>query len=289
MATRQKYLFVINPVAGGEDKAALIELIEAKEWATKPSILWTEPDTDLYLKAIIAGNGYDAVVAVGGDGTVRLAAEALVNTKLPLGIIGYGSGNGLAKDLGLPLDIQAALKTIIEGTPKAIDAIRINGKLCFHIGDTGLNALVVQLYGESTFRTLASYGWQLLRCYFSFEPAAVKLSIDGKLVFEGEAVAVALCNGNRYGSDLIINPDGDPADGYFEVIVAKPFSKAIGPSLFIELLQGKVNPAYFENYSAQTCTLTIKKPWPIQIDGEFLETIGYLEGRIEPGILQVLV
>jgi diacylglycerol kinase (ATP) len=288
MSNPQKYLFLLNPIAGGVDKEELIHLIENLSWNTLPQILWTEPDTGGYLKAMLISSPCDVLVAVGGDGTVRLAAEAVVGTDIRLGIIPMGSGNGLAKDLGLPQDPEEAITHLLESAPQPVDVITINGYRMYHIGDTGLNAQIVEDYAQGTFRTIGAYALQLFKYYFTFSPQQATIEIDGITVFDGEAVLVALCNGQRYGSDLILNPNGDVSDGKFEVVVMRPFNKALGPSLFLDLLQGDLDTEYFHTWSATNCHITTDEAWPWQIDGEFIGHSNTLEARIDVGIIQVL-
>jgi diacylglycerol kinase family enzyme len=271
MLDRQKYLFIVNPVAGGEDKSELLEAIAHKNWHKSPTFFETTPTTKwLEIEQIISKEKFDVVVAIGGDGTVRLVAEALQHQNIPMGIIPMGSGNGLAKDLGISLMPLDALEVVLHGKPCPLDALSVNGHFCVHIGDAGLNASIVQDYALGNFRTMGAYAWHLLRYYFSFEPNNITLKMSGLISYEGEALLVAFCNGKQYGSDLIINPKGILNDGEFEVIVLKPFFKAVGPALFLELMNGELDPEYFLTFKGKSCEISMTQPWPWQLDGEFM-------------------
>ena len=289
MTNRQKYLFLINPVAGGRDKHGLIDLIEDMPWAAPPHILWLNPETDArLLHDLICADAYDAVVAAGGDGTVHLVARALIGTDLPLGILPMGSGNGLAKDLGLPLAEAEALQTLFYGTAKPLDGLWVNQKPCFHISDLGLNARVIKDYASGSFRTLKAYAWHLLRFYFSAGPNQVRLSVDGVPVYDGAAYLVALCNGMRYGSDLIINPRGKPDDGLAEVVILKYFPKSAGPDILLDLMTGNLDPDYFACFTGKQFSIELQQPWPWQVDGEYGGEVSVCEASVWPGLIQVL-
>jgi diacylglycerol kinase family enzyme len=288
MTERQKYLFVINPVAGGSNKSEITDLIEEVLWGKKPHIWWTEVGNEKEFRRYVNPKEYDALVAIGGDGTVKMVAEALVGTEVPLGIVPMGSGNGLAKDLGLSLIPEEALLQIVQGKPIPLDAVKINGQLSFHIGDTGLNALIVEKYAEGNFRTLGAYALQLLKFYFSHGPTLVRVHINGALVYAGEALMVAFCNGRQYGSNLIINPLGDVSDGVFEVVVLKPFSKTVGPSLYLELMNGEIDPEYFLHFPAISCNVELETDWPFQVDGEYIAKTREYNAEMIPGIIHIL-
>ncbi len=289
MTSRQKYLFLINPVAGGRDKHGLIDLIEELPWAVRPHILWLEQEMHAQeLHNLICTDKYDAVVAAGGDGTVHLVARALIGTGVPLGILPMGSGNGLAKDLGLPLAEADAIQTLFFGTPKPLDGIWVNQKPCFHLSDMGLNARVIRDYASGSYRTLKAYAWHLLRFYFSAGPNQLKLTIDGEQVYDGDAYLVAVCNGMRYGSDLFINPRGKPDDGLAEVVVLKYFPKSAGPDILLDLMTGNLDPDYFECFTGKQILLELKHPWPWQVDGEYGGESTTCEAQIQPGLIQVL-
>jgi len=288
MTARQKYLFVLNPIAGDGDKSDLVDLIEEKFETTLPEILWTEPETASYLVEVIHAGRYDAVVAAGGDGTVHMVAEALQGSGMPLGILPMGSGNGLAKDLGLPLRPEDALYTVLTGEPAPIDAIELNGKRYYHIADAGLNAHVIRDYALGSFRTVRAYAWHLLKFYFSAGPSEMEIRVDGATVFTGPALMVSFCNGRRYGSDIIINPNGSLDDGQIEVVVLRDFPKSAGPALLLELMAGELDPNYLSVFQGSHIQVRTEHAWPWQIDGEFMGYETEFEARIRPNALRII-
>jgi len=142
-----KILFVVNPIAGGKEKrdweAAIREFFKDSSYAIEFFIQNGENDRPS-IQHHIQRFAPDKVVAIGGDGTVKMVAEIVKETTMCLGIIPAGSANGLAKELGIPPDVNEAIKIILNGREVKMDAVKINEEeLCFHLGDVGLNALLV--------------------------------------------------------------------------------------------------------------------------------------------------
>ncbi|MER3464185.1 MAG: hypothetical protein C4329_06985 [Chitinophagaceae bacterium] len=106
----------------------------------------------------------DKVVAVGGDGIIKLVAQILKGTSIPLAVIPTGSANGMAKELGVPVDANAALNIAVDGQVQTIDLIRINDKEdCIHLSDIGLNAMLIKDFEDSGSRGMWGYGKALMK------------------------------------------------------------------------------------------------------------------------------
>lgn len=284
----QRYLFVINPASGAEDKQPLLDALEQAGPADYYSIYWSEPGDEALLKTWIDSGAYAVAVAAGGDGTVAAVAHACIGTHVSLAILPMGSGNGLAKDLRIGGDWLYALEHLREWPAQPTDAIAINGSRCFHLADAGLNAQVIQQYQAENLRTTKAYAWQLIKAYLAAEPWQGTLYTDGIEALSGSLYLVALCNGRSYGSDVIINPHGRPDDGRMEVVVLREFPKTAGLGLLFDLLAGDTSSPYFATFSCHTARLEAKGPVALQIDGEAIEATNRLEAWVLPGALQVI-
>src|SRR5688572_11092545 len=123
-----KILFIINPVSGGKEKHDWEAAVRAYFKDRSESIeiyLLTGKDDRVSIQHHIDHIKPDRVVSVGGDGTVKLVAEIIKETPIPLGILPAGSANGMARELNIPLNIEQALEVIVNGVCKKIDVIRI--------------------------------------------------------------------------------------------------------------------------------------------------------------------
>src|SRR5687767_1248348 len=157
-------LFIINAAAGKTKtdwERTIREYFNNKPYSIFTYLL-SNPYSREQVQEQVATHRPHRIIAVGGDGTLKLVTESVLNSDLPVGILPGGSANGMAKELGIPLDPEKALEIITQGTVKKIDLIRINDELCIHLSDIGFNAFVVK-----TFETFAKRGmWSYMKAAF---------------------------------------------------------------------------------------------------------------------------
>ena len=154
-----QFLFIINPISGNEDKSHLLRMVKAElKSDDKLTVFKTtgENDTEKIQQQLKKEN-FDRVLVAGGDGTVKLAAEAMGDHALPIGILPAGSANGLASDLDLPEQPKKFIPIALYGKTRKIDAININDELGLHISDFGLNAELIKEYESSSLRGKLGY------------------------------------------------------------------------------------------------------------------------------------
>ncbi|HEY0040635.1 MAG TPA: YegS/Rv2252/BmrU family lipid kinase [Flavisolibacter sp.] len=285
-----RILFVVNPIAGGKEKKdwerAIREFFSDSTYATAFYIQTGENDRRSIEHHIERFNP-DRVVAIGGDGTVKMVAEIVKETTMYLGIVPAGSANGLAKELGIPTDVNEAIKIILNGREGKIDAIKINEEeLCFHLSDVGLNALLVKYFESSKKRGMWGYARSLLKMLWNKRKMRVAIQTDDKLI-KRKAYMVALANAEMYGTGAVINPGGDVSDGEFEIVVVRKIH-------LIEIFKAvtarkSFNPKRIEVFRTKNVTLTFQQRAPFQVDGEYLGRIASLKARILPGIVNVML
>src|ERR1017187_9841115 len=130
MLTEKRIAFVVNPISGRNKAIDMSALISQNLSNTTPYdiLTWENASNFEEIRKQITSGKYSIVVAVGGDGTVNAVAKNLINTGITLGIIPRGSGNGLARSLGIPQNILKAIKRIETGTIRTIDSGMINEK-----------------------------------------------------------------------------------------------------------------------------------------------------------------
>lgn len=285
-----KILFVVNPIAGGNEKkdweTAIREFFKDSSYAIEFFIQTGQNDRASILHHIERFSP-DKVVAIGGDGTVKMVAEIVKETPMCLGIIPAGSANGLAKELGIPTDVTEAVKIILNGREGKIDAIRINEEeLCFHLSDVGLNALLVKYFEASKTRGMWGYARSLFKMLWNKRKMRVTIQTDDKLV-KRKAYMVAIANAEMYGTGAVINPDGDVADGQFEIVLVRKIHLL---EIFKAVTAMKnFNPKRIEVFRTKQVSLTFQRRAPFQIDGEYMGKIASLKARILPGIVKVML
>ncbi len=126
----------------------------------------------------------DRVIAVGGDGTLKLVAEQLVGSATTIGLLPAGSANGMARELGLPIDFTACLEIITNGKEQPIDIIQVNGKeMCLHLSDIGLNAHLVKYFEESDHRGKWGYAREVMRVLLNKKVLKVQIKAGNTHIF----------------------------------------------------------------------------------------------------------
>ncbi len=164
--------------------------------------------------------GYDVVVAVGGDGTINEIASQLVNTPVALGIIPCGSGNGLARELNIPLSPKKAVERIKLLNFRKIDVGRLNNRYFFSVAGIGYDAKVAydfNLKGERGFR---GYLKACIIDYFTYAPKKYKIEASGKTFYE-KLFFITICNSSEWGYNVKLSPKSSLTDGKLEICLCK--------------------------------------------------------------------
>lgn len=290
----------INPNASfGRNRAVGARVVEALFAAGHEVVMLREPNFELLRRetehAVAAGT--DALVVVGGDGMVSLGANLVAGTRVPLGIVAAGTGNDMARGLGLPIDDPAAAtERVIEALrrePRAIDAARVrHGELTTWYAavlSAGFDALVNERANLMTRpRGASRYTIALLRELLSFKPVSYDLRIDGtQRSLEGMLISVA--NNSSIGGGMEVAPDAVLDDGLLDVFIVSKISKFELLRVFPKVFSGThtSHPAV-EIVRARTVRIEADRPIVAYADGE---RIGPLPVDIEvvPGAVRVLV
>ncbi|MFD1141621.1 diacylglycerol/lipid kinase family protein [Larkinella insperata] len=289
-AKKLKFLFAINPISGGQDKSVwetgIQEFFEKQPHSADLFLLDGKTDQEK-LPQRIASFQPDRLVAVGGDGTIKMVAEHALNANLPLGILPAGSANGMARELGIPPALADSLEVVVNGTAKPIDLICINGtEHCLHLSDIGMNAQLVKYFDEGNMRGKLGYARGVLRVLMRRRLLNLQIHL-GDHVVRRSAFMVVLANARMYGTGAIINPDGDVADGKFEVVVIRKLSFLAILRMFIRFRP--FDPSHIEIFPATSVQIVTKRKAYFQIDGEYRGKIREIAAEIWPGKLQVIL
>ena len=289
MDTGEKILFVVNPVAGGKDKslfwASLAQVLDASpfDFLTYPT---TGEDDVQQLRQLLNTHPFTRVIIVGGDGTVKLAAEQLVHQSISLGIIPMGSANGMARELGIPSQPKEALRIALGDATTRIDAIHVEGHgLCIHLSDLGLNATLIENYQANRLRGMWGYGRVLLRTFLQRTRFRIYL-VNDQLRLNRHVYMVMLANARMFGTGALINPTGSLQDGLFEVVMIKDIRWWDFPRLFFA--NRKQYQDREEVVSVTSISIDTRRPVHFQMDGEYKGKISHLKAHIIPQGLRVL-
>jgi YegS/Rv2252/BmrU family lipid kinase len=288
--TPQKLLFVINPVSGGKAKQDWEEFIRdyfREQPHSTEFFLLTGKNDSTSVAHYIQTIRPDKIVAVGGDGTVKLVAEIIKGTDLTMGILPAGSANGMARELGLPIDKEAAMKVILSGERRPIDAIEVNGsEICIHLADMGLNAMLVKYFDDSPSRGMWGYGRSVFKMLWNKRVIKATIQTDDGVV-RRNAYMIVLANARMYGTGVTINPKGHLDDGRFEIVVVRRLN-------FWAVLKVLMNHRNFPEEHVEILTtkhlhLKAKHRGYFQVDGEYRGRMREVHARILPRCLHLML
>ncbi|MGY4383220.1 diacylglycerol kinase (ATP) [Pedobacter sp. UYP24] len=285
---KQKLLLILNPGSGSGEKD-LKEIIE--KYLAKSDHLFeiytlSKNFSIQELKDKISEVAADKIIAVGGDGTVKLVAACLLGKNIPIGIIPAGSANGMAKELGIPTEPIPALELCLHGKPKKIHAITVNGELCIHLADIGFNAYLVKKFNSLKHRGMWGYtkaAWQAL---WSHHKLDVTFKIKNKMI-RSEAAMVVIANATRYGTGVKINPEGKLDDRVFEVVLVKKYS--VMEILKLKFTDMKLNPKNIEVFQITDLNIRTKRKVHFQVDGEYIGKVNKVDATIIINAISVIV
>ena len=281
-------LFIINP-SSGKNNTNFDEIISSYfKNKTANAIMHSLPqDCNLqHLKDKIAEVQPAKVIAVGGDGTVKLVAEALLGTTIPLGIFPAGSANGMAKEFDIPADAEKALDIIVQGEEKKIHLVKINEHICIHLGDIGFNAFVVKKFEEENTRGMWGYFKAAWKVLWQHNRIDVQIKLDGVQI-KRDAAMVVIANGTKYGNGVVINPLGTLYDHFFEAVIIKKISFT---EIFkMRFFSNRLNDKKTEVLQTAHLQLTSKRHLHFQVDGEYIGRTNKLVAEIIPDAISVIV
>ena len=271
MKSKKHIILVVNPISGDSPKDSLeetvTELAAKKNLALRIYKTTGNGDKKAILDLIKEEVPWRILVA-GGDGTISMVGECILGSSIGLGILPLGSANGLATNFDLPPGLEAQIEIALSPVTMKIDTLKINGKLCLHIGDLGINAELIENYENSGIRGKFGYLIQSIptlintQSPFDFKIQTKKGSVDQS------GVLLAITNANKFGTGANINPEGIITDGKFEILIFKNLD-------FVEIMKTiQDNPdlssEFVHTLSTEKAVITTKTEVPFQIDGEFM-------------------
>lgn len=288
----KRIVFIVNPKAGTNLQKHIRESVDKylNHRRFEYGFRFTERAEhakELAQEAI--AEGYEIVVAVGGDGSINEVASALLGTDVVLGIIPAGSGNGLAMHLGYGRDIDEAVKKINTAEVRSIDVGMMNGQPFINLAGIGFDGLVSNMMKGSNWRGFLAYFLKSLEAGLKYTPRECRIEIDDKVLTE-KCFIISVANGPMWGYNFQIAPGARLDDGLFEVVIMRDVPKwqyfAVVPSS----LNGTIYDADFvDHYRARHVKIIADGKNYVHLDGEGLIHEGTLEFEIKPKALKILV
>lgn len=267
----EKIFLIINRCAGhGQGEKAVKQVVPfLKVNGCQVEYVFTERPghaTELARKA--SEDGFDVVVAVGGDGTVNETALGLMGTETVMGIIPMGSGNGLARELGLSMNMMKSARSLIEGSNLLMDVCKLNEQRFLCTSGIGFDAQVAYKMSKASSRGFLKYVQLTVSESISFKPLAVKMTIDDTTL-EKNVFLITFANASQFGNNAFIAPGASMTDGLIDVVVVRKFAKLWMPVFAIALFSKLVPRLPFvECYKARKIELQLAETPHYHFDGE---------------------
>lgn len=236
-----------------------------------------------------AGGMSSLVIAWGGDGTINEVASALAFSRVPLGIVPAGSGNGLARDLGIPPDATRAFRIAATGVERMVDAGEVNEHLFFNVAGIGLDATIAAKFAKRgpTRRGLLGYVQVATGTLLRAVARSYRVRIGSK-AFETRALMITVANSRQFGNGAIIAPAARLDDGRLDLVVVE--EQWLGrillrlPALFRGTLRESRG---LRMHSVAEADIECDAPVDFHLDGEPMGAVSRLAIRVRPAALVV--
>ena len=286
----RKIVFIINPKSGTKSKNYVPELVEKYLLNTVESLrfVYTEyaGHASIIAREYVALK-YDVVVAVGGDGTVNEVAKGLIGSTTILGILPFGSGNGLARNLGVPMGIEKAILFLKEAKSLTIDTGFLNDHLFLCTTGFGFDADVAHEFSKQKRRGFFTYSKVAMQRFFSYKPKEWAIEIENELI-SFKAFIFTIANANQFGNDVFIAPQANLSDGLLDLCVLRNVSFSGIPLVIKDFFTKNIhNNRFYTERQFEFLSIKNTKEIKAHVDGEPIIVEGDINVRILKSSIQV--
>lgn len=292
MDEKKRIVFIINPISGTSSKANVPEqidrYIDKEKFDVK--IVYTEYAGHAFDIALnSADEGADIVAAVGGDGTVNEVARGVADTQTALAIVPCGSGNGLARHLMLPINVQGALEMINMCEIHDLDYGIINEHPFFCTCGMGFDAFISKKFAQAGKRGALTYLENVLLEGLKYKPETYEVVIDGNEQ-KYKAFLISVANASQYGNDAYIAPQASMSDGYLDVVIMEPFDILEAAQVGIDMMNKTLDKSSkIKCFKAKDVLIKRKAPGVIHYDGDPVEADAELRVTLRRKGIRIVV
>ena len=281
---------IVNPISGTASKDGLpqriSEALAAADIAVTVAATTCRGDATR-LAQMAKEEGFDAVLACGGDGTVNETARALRGTGMPMGIIPAGSGNGLARHLGIPIDPLQSLSVITAGHIDDCDYGTVNSNPFFCTFGVGFDAAVSDRFAASGHRGKISYIRSAIEEFVRFKHERYTLHVDGRVITD-DAFLVAVCNASQYGNNAYIAPQASLTDGLLDITVVHSGSPIDAAVMGMDIFTGFISKNTMVHcFRAPAAVIYRSEKGEAHVDGEPMMLDEILDVKCHRGALRL--
>ena len=290
VADDKRIMLIVNPISGTGNKKDVPEVVErtlaAEGYSTDVRFTGGRGDATMFASEA-SDKGYYVVLACGGDGTVNETARALCGSQTALGILPAGSGNGLARHLGIPMDVELAMEIVCQRNVVPSDYGSVNGVPFFCTFGMGFDAAVSHRFARQNHRGLLSYVRSALSEYVQFRPTTYPISANGKLLTE-KAFLVAVCNASQWGNNAYIAPEASLTDGLLDITVVHSGSPIDAAVMGMDIFTGFISKNTMVHcFRAPAAVIYRSEKGEAHVDGEPMMLDEILDVKCHRGALRL--
>ncbi len=283
-------MMIVNPASGTVSKHRIIPHVCRR--LDKLGVDYTVTPTRYpgHAKEIAesaAADGYDVVIAVGGDGTVNEVASGLIGSNTALAIIPTGSGNGLARHLGIPVDVDSSIRVIAKNNIIEADYGTANSRPFFCTFGVGFDAAVSERCARQKRRGMLMYLKNTFNEYINFSPEEYIIEANGQVITD-RAFLVVVCNASQYGNNAFVAPEASVTDGELDITIVHAGNVISQAFVGVDMLTGLIGKnTLVETIRTRSAVIRRKNSGAAHLDGDAVEMPTDIEIKCHKGRLKV--
>ena len=287
---------IVNPIKVPDDFRPTVETALTERGVD--IALWletTEDDAGVTMAQRAIKDAVDLVVIAGGDGTVRVVCAELAGTDIPVAVLPAGTGNLLARNLGISLDLDAALTELLDGTERRIDSVQIEGDELTTdrfvvMAGFGLDAAIIADAPDDLKKRVgwAAYVVSTIK-NLNLPSVRVEIKVDDQAPVRLRARTVVIGNVGTLQANIPLLPDAVPDDGIIDAVVLSPRRISQWPRLALSLVVKSMREEHVERFTGRKIQVTAAKTVRRELDGDTIADGRTLSASVDPSALVVRV
>ncbi|SIT98152.1 lipid kinase, YegS/Rv2252/BmrU family [Epilithonimonas bovis DSM 19482] len=278
--------FIINPFSAKKNYQPFLDSLCKKTDQPLYLISQSLEDTDHFIRE--NWEKVDIFVAVGGDGTISVVAQKLINTEKILAVFPAGSGNGFSNETNFNKNISRLLDKIKAKKYREIDTFMVNEHFSINVSGTGFDGKVVKEF-EKTNRGFKNYIKVSIKTFFNYKPIKIKFLSEGYKSYNGKYLMLNIANTRQFGNNAYIAPMASKSDGLVDLVLVKKFPLTYSPFFAFRMFTKRLKDDDYVTY-LPVSEIEFKvstKTW--HIDGEFKKIKSPIHIKVLPKSLRILV
>jgi YegS/Rv2252/BmrU family lipid kinase len=279
-----KFAFIINPYSAKKNYQPFLDSLSKKVENPLYIVSRSLEDTDDFIRRV--WNDVDIFVAVGGDGTISVVAQKLINTNKILAV--FPSGNGFSNETNFNKNISRLLEKIEEKKFREIDTFMVNEHFSINVSGTGFDGKVVKEF-EKTDRGFKNYIKVSIQTFFKYKPIKIKFLEENYKQYNGKYLMLNIANTRQFGNNAYIAPMASKSDGLVDLVLVKKFPLTYSPFFAFRMFTKRLRDDDYVTY-LPVSEIEFKvntKTW--HIDGEFKKIKSPISIKVLPKSLRILV